>query len=55
MALRIYYGGFTGKIRPEESMEAAVHEALQAPHVYAVATYTALLPTRNTIVKEMGL
>lgn len=55
MALRIYYGGFTGKIRPEESMEAAVHEALQAPHVYAVATYTALLPTRNMIVKEMGL
>ncbi len=55
MALRIYYGGFTGKIRTEESLETAVSEALKAPRTYVFATYTALLPTRNAIIKEMGL
>ena len=55
MALRIYYGGFIGQIHTEESMDRAVQEALRDSRVYVFATYTALLPVRNAIVKEMKL
>ncbi|MGM9912157.1 MurT ligase domain-containing protein [Floccifex sp.] len=56
MALRIYYGGYEGEISVEDTIEQAIHSSLNTPYkVYAIATYTALLPTRQTIIKEMNL
>ncbi len=54
MALRIHYGGYTGPIKVIKPLEEAVAEVLKTDlKVYAIATYTALLPTRNAILKEM--
>lgn len=54
MALRIHYGGYKGPIKVIKPLEEAVAEALKTePKVYVIATYTALLPTRNAILKEM--
>ncbi|MGI6512662.1 MAG: MurT ligase domain-containing protein [Catenisphaera adipataccumulans] len=56
MALRMYYGGYQGKIAVKNNVTEAVDLAMkECDRVYVVATYTALLPTRNIIVKEMGL
>ena len=56
MALRIYYGGYQGQIKVIENSQEAVHYTLSLNYkVYAIATYTALLPTRQIIVKEMNL
>lgn len=53
MALRLQYGGFKGDIQVFDSIEDAVHTAMvKDTTVYAIATYTALLPTRAAIVKE---
>lgn len=54
MALRIYYGGYKGKITVINDLQEAVHHANEnIDTTYVVATYTALLPSRNAIVKEM--
>lgn len=54
MALRIYYGGYTGKITVIQDLQEAVSSACQGTdRTYVVATYTALLPSRNAIIKEM--
>ena len=56
MALRIYYGGYEGELRVADSVEEAVQTALDGQDkCYAIATYTALLPTRQAISKGMGL
>ena len=53
MALRLQYGGYTGKILVQESLDAAVKQAIESSDTtYAIATYTALMPTRAAIVKE---
>ena len=54
MALRLYYGGFKGKILIETDLDAAVKSCMEKNIVtYCIATYTALLPTRNAILKGM--
>lgn len=56
IALRIYYGGYTGKITVVETLNEAIRQSLTDTSVsYVVATYTALLPTRAAIVKEMNV
>ena len=56
MALRIYYGGYEGPLSVVDTLDVAVKAALASKRTtYAIATYTALLPTRNAIKKEMGL
>lgn len=56
MALRIYYGGYKGPLSVVDTLDIAVKAALATKRTtYAIATYTALLPTRNAIKKEMGL
>lgn len=56
MALRIDYGGYQGDIEVYDIMEQAVSKSFSFPEkVYVIATYTALLPVRQVIVKEMGL
>ena len=53
MALRLQYGGYKGDIEVFESIDEAVKQGMaSANSVYAIATYTALLPTRAAIVKE---
>ena len=53
MALRLQYGGYKGEILVKESMNEAVQVAMhRSKTVYAIATYTALLPVRAAIVKE---
>ena len=54
MALRLYYGGFKGKILIETDLDVAVKSCMEKNIVtYCIATYTALLPTRNAILKGM--
>lgn len=54
MALRIYYGNYKGPITVIEDLETAISTSLsKSKNVYAIATYTALLPTRNAILKGM--
>lgn len=54
MALRIYYGGYQGKITVINDLQEAIsHVNKDIDTSYVVATYTALLPSRNAIVKEM--
>ncbi len=56
MALRMQYGGYTGALTVVENMNEAIANTLQSgKKVYVIATYTALLPSRNAIVKEMNL
>lgn len=56
MALRIYYGGYKGPIEVIDSVEEAIHKSLNSGlKVYAITTYTAILSTRQIIVKEMNL
>lgn len=53
MALRLQYGGYRGEIQVVESMNEAVQSVMNLDeNVYAIATYTALLPVRSAIVKE---
>ncbi|WP_297238997.1 MurT ligase domain-containing protein [uncultured Faecalicoccus sp.] len=55
MALRIYYENYKGKIEIYNSIDEAIQKCLHSGlKCYAIATYTALLPTRNAIVKEMN-
>ena len=52
MALRMFYGGYQGKMEIESNLEQAIQKGLdQADTVYVVATYTALLPSRKAIHK----
>lgn len=54
MALRIYYGGYQGKITVIDQLQEAISQVNKGIDTsYVVATYTALLPSRNAIVKEM--
>lgn len=54
MALRIYYGGFLGKITVESNLEEAVKKSIhENEKSYCIATYTALLPTRMAVIKGM--
>lgn len=57
MALRIYYGGYQGTITVIDDLNEAIRKSFSGADktIYVVATYTALLPTRNAIVKEMNL
>lgn len=56
MALRIYYGGYEGELQVIDSVEEAVEHILDGQNkCYAIATYTALLPTRQAISKGMKL
>lgn len=56
MALRMYYGGCSCELSIESPIEKAVSQALKkCDTVYVVATYTALLPSRKAIEKEMAL
>ncbi|MBF0580297.1 DUF1727 domain-containing protein [Erysipelotrichaceae bacterium RD49] len=56
MALRMYYGNYAGDLSVEPGIEAAVHQALdKSDTVYVVATYTALLPSRKAIKKELNV
>lgn len=56
MALRMVYGGWNGELHCVSSLEEALKSTPEKDGViYVVATYTALLPSRNTIVREMGL
>ena len=56
MALRIYYGGYQGPIEVVDSVEEAIAKVLESQNkCYAIATYTALLPTRQAISKGMKL
>ena len=55
MALRLRYEGTEKKIIIHEDLQEAV-DALFAQHdniLYAIATYTALLPTRNVICRRI--
>ena len=54
MALRLYYGGYQGPIKVIDSLDEVVKTASNTNlKVYAIANFTALLPTRNAILKEM--
>ena len=56
MALRLYYGGYQGVLETKETIEEALQEiGNDHDKLYVIATYTALLPSRNAIKKEMGL
>ena len=56
MALRIYYGGYKGVLSVVDTLDVAIKAGLATKRTtYAIATYTALLPCRNAIIKEMGL
>ena len=55
MALRMDYGGWKGAMELDYSIEGSIQKALQkADTVYVVATYTALLPSRKAIMKEVS-
>lgn len=55
MALRMDYGGYTGVMKLDSSIESAISSALNdADVVYAIATYTALLDTRRALEKEIA-
>lgn len=54
MALRLYYGGYKGDLKTIESLDAAIDEGMDlADDLYVIATYTALQPSRNEIVKRL--
>lgn len=54
MALRMYYGGYDGQLIVKDTIEQAVQEAMASNEtVYVIATYTALLPSRNVIAREV--
>lgn len=56
MALRMYYGNYDGEMLIEPGIEKAVALALsRADTVFVAATYTALLPSRKAIMKEVGV
>ena len=56
MALRIYYENYKGDIEVVEALDKALQASFKPRlKTYVIATYTALYPTRSTIVKEMGL
>lgn len=53
MALRLYYEGYQS-IEVQEDLEEAVRKGLDGTdNLYVIATYTALLPARNAILKVM--
>lgn len=55
MALRMDYGGYTGVMKLDSSIESAISSALNdADVVYAIATYTALFDTRRALEKEIA-
>lgn len=55
MALRMKYEGYAGNLRVITDLQQAVDElsAQKDCVLYAIATYTALLPTRNAIVRRL--
>lgn len=54
MALRLYYGGYKGVLEQKDTIEEAVETILNDPNdIYVIATYTALLPARNVIEKQV--
>ncbi len=54
MALRLRYEGYEGEITVIEDLQSAVDAllAIRGCTLFAIATYTALLPTRNAICKR---
>lgn len=56
MALRLYYGGFSGSLTVIDDINEAVSTTIRhCDNSYVIATYTALLPTRSAITKEMSV
>ena len=54
MALRLYYSGYNGQLSVVEDLSQAISRTIQCQDKsYVIATYTALLPARNVITKEM--
>ena len=55
MALRLRYEGHTGAITVVEDLQEAINQLLSIPDctLFAIATYTALLPTRNAICRRV--
>ena len=55
MALRLRYEGHTGAITVVEDLQEAIDQLLSIPDctLFAIATYTALLPTRNAICRRV--
>ncbi len=55
MALRIRYEGYQGNIHVYEDLQKAIDELLAVENctLFAIATYTALLPTRNAISRRV--
>lgn len=54
MALRMVYGGWSGDLKTAPDLEAAFADLDDSVEtVYVAATYTALLESRNTILKVM--
>lgn len=54
MALRIYYGGWEKNLGVIENMDEAIETGMDKPETtYVIATYTALLPSRNAIEKKV--
>lgn len=55
MALRMHYSTWQGRLEVIEEASAAIGQAIdQYSLVYVVATYTALLPSRNAIEKRLS-
>lgn len=53
MALRLKYGGYKEKIEIQEDLKEAVSSLLKSNcTMYAIATYTALQPTRNLLLNQ---
>ncbi len=56
MALRFHYGNYQGELLVEENIEKAIEKTLSLQnHSFVIATYTALLPAREAIMKGMNL
>lgn len=55
MALRMKYEGYAGTLLIQEDLQEAVDTLLDHDNVtlFAIATYTALLPTRNAICRRL--
>ncbi|WP_305153270.1 Mur ligase family protein [uncultured Dubosiella sp.] len=54
MALRLYYGGYKGILEQKDTIEEAFNEAVRdKDDIYVIATYTALLPARSVIEKQV--
>lgn len=55
MALRMFYTGYEADLSASENIEQALHsDHLKGKNIYVIATYTALVPSRQAILKAVG-